>query len=169
MIQFNKKIIIGFLLMVSLFLTIDLVTDYLSGCTGFWHIVSEAIVASISMFGAIWISTCGVRLLDTKVHLENKIQAKIDKIKSLEAKQNQLAEGIGVMIESKFDEWQLTASEKEIGLLLLKGLSLKEVADLRGTSESTVRQQSVKIYEKSGVKGRVELSAYFMEDFLQPL
>ncbi len=158
-----------FLLTISIFLIIDIIADYLSGCTGLLHLIAEGIIAALSMFGAFWISTRSVALIDIQIQLEKQIKNKDDKIQKLEAEHIKLAEGIGSIIDSKFNEWQLTGSEKEIGLLLLKGLTLKEVADLRGTSESTVRQQSAKIYEKSGVKGRVELSAYFMEDFLQPL
>ena len=58
------------------------------------------------------------------------------------------------------------SAEREIGLLLLKGLSLKEVADVRGTSERTVRQQAQQLYRKGGLAGRTELAAYFLEDLL---
>jgi DNA-binding CsgD family transcriptional regulator len=51
-------------------------------------------------------------------------------------------------------------------LLLLKGLSLKEIASVRGTKEMTVRQQASSIYNKSNLGGRHEFSAWFLEDFL---
>ena len=52
--------------------------------------------------------------------------------------------------------------------LLLKGLSLKEIADIRHTTEKTARAQSGSIYAKSGLSGRSELAAFFLEDLLVP-
>ena len=59
-------------------------------------------------------------------------------------------------------------AEEEVGLLLLKGLSMKEIADLRGTSERTAREQAGAVYAKAGLSGRAELSAFFLEDLLPP-
>ena len=69
-------------------------------------------------------------------------------------------------IDEKFKKWRLTESENEIGWLLLKGLSFKEIADVRGTSERTGRQQARSIYAKSGLSSRSDLSAFFLEDFV---
>lgn len=51
-------------------------------------------------------------------------------------------------------------------MLLLKGLSFKEIASVRDTMEKTVRQQASTIYEKANVSGRHVFSAWFMEDLL---
>ena len=72
-------------------------------------------------------------------------------------------------IQADFEKWGLTAAEKEIALLLLKGLRLQEIADLRVTSERTVRQQAQSIYRKAGLDSRTDLSAYFIEDFINPM
>ncbi len=72
-------------------------------------------------------------------------------------------------IALEFDNWNLTAAEREIALLLLKGLRLKEIAGSRGTSERTVRQQAQAIYKKAGLEGRFELAAYFIEDVIQSM
>jgi hypothetical protein len=47
-------------------------------------------------------------------------------------------------------------------------LSHREIADVRSTSEATVRQQALVIYRKSGLRNRSELSAFFLEDLLLP-
>lgn len=72
-------------------------------------------------------------------------------------------------IQKDFDQWGLSPAEKEIALLLLKGLRLQEIADIRTTSERTVRQQAQSIYRKSGLDGRSDLAAYFIEDFINPI
>lgn len=76
----------------------------------------------------------------------------------------ELIAGLAVQIQKQFDAWQLTPAEAEVGLLMLKGLSLSEIAWLRNASERTIRDQARVVYRKSGVSGRTELSAFFLED-----
>ncbi len=76
--------------------------------------------------------------------------------------------GLGEAIDRQFERWQLTPAERDVALLQLKGLRHKEIADLRKTSERTVRQQALAIYRKSGLSGRSDLAAFFLEDLLLP-
>src|SRR5262245_46000486 len=82
-----------------------------------------------------------------------------------ESAQNYVA-GLGAEIEKQFEKWQLTPAEGEVGLLMLKGFSHREIAGLRGTTEATVRHQAQAIYQKSGLPGRGAFSAFFLEDLL---
>ena len=70
------------------------------------------------------------------------------------------------LIQEQMRDWDFTTSEKEVALLLLKGLSFEEIATIRSTKDKTVRQQATSIYRKAGVAGRHELAAWFFEDFL---
>lgn len=76
--------------------------------------------------------------------------------------------GIRAEMESQFREWGMTAAEQEIALLILKGLSHKEIAALRKTAEATVRQQAQSIYQKSALQGKAAFAAYFLEDLFAP-
>ncbi|MCB9916459.1 MAG: helix-turn-helix transcriptional regulator [Planctomycetes bacterium] len=76
--------------------------------------------------------------------------------------------GLGRMIERQLVRWGLTQAEREVALLMLKGLSHKEIARLRAVSAATVRQQAAALYRKAGVEGRHDLSAFFLEDLLAP-
>ncbi len=76
--------------------------------------------------------------------------------------------GIHPIVSRQFQKWGLTKTEGDIGLLLLKGLSLRAIAQTRGTSETTVRQQALILYKKAAVEGRHQLAAYFLEDLLNP-
>jgi DNA-binding CsgD family transcriptional regulator len=80
-----------------------------------------------------------------------------------------LLNGLGEAIEAQFTRWNLTEAEREVALLLLKGLSLKEVAAVRATSERTIRAQARSLYGKAGLSGRAALSAFFLEDLLAPI
>jgi DNA-binding CsgD family transcriptional regulator len=76
--------------------------------------------------------------------------------------------GLGAAIDAQFDKWGLTPAERDVALLQLKGLRHKEIAELRQTSERTVRQQALAIYRKAGLGGRTDLAAFFLEDLLLP-
>ena len=78
-------------------------------------------------------------------------------------------DGLGRAIEQQFSRWNLTEAEREVALLLLKGLSTKEIAGVRCASERTVREQARAIYSKSSLSGRAALSAFFLEDLLAPI
>lgn len=76
-------------------------------------------------------------------------------------------DNIGAHVNAEFARWALSEAERDVGWLILKGLSFKEIALLRKRSERTVRQQAGSIYAKSGLSSRSELSAYFLEDFFE--
>lgn len=78
-------------------------------------------------------------------------------------------DGLGAAIDVQFSRWNLTEAEREVALLLLKGLSTKEIAQVRAASERTVREQARAVYTKSTLTGRAALSAFFLEDLLAPI
>ncbi len=80
-----------------------------------------------------------------------------------------LLNGLGEAIDVQFKRWHLSDAEREVALLLLKGLSTKEVAAVRGGSERTVREHARSIYSKAGLTGRAALAAFFLEDLLAPM
>lgn len=69
-------------------------------------------------------------------------------------------------IGEQFEEWDATAAERDIGHLILRGLSHKEIARLRHTSEATVRQQAQSLYRKANLPNKGAFSAYFLDDVL---
>lgn len=76
--------------------------------------------------------------------------------------------GLGAAIDRQFAAWKLTPTEREVALLLLKGYGHKQIAGSTQRSERTVRQHAVAVYQKSGLGGRAELAAFFLEDLLLP-
>ena len=77
-------------------------------------------------------------------------------------------QGFGAAIQKQFDDWRLSKAEQEVGLLLLKGFSHKEIARIRHTGETTIRQQAGSVYQKAGINGRAALSAYFLDGLHLP-
>jgi DNA-binding CsgD family transcriptional regulator len=76
--------------------------------------------------------------------------------------------GFGRAIDDRFEAWSLTPAEREVALALLKGKTHKQIAAATGRSERTVRQHAIAVYEKSGLAGRAELAAFFLEDLILP-
>jgi DNA-binding CsgD family transcriptional regulator len=152
----------------------DLVADFREGTT-LGHVLIEGAVVLVGIVGL----ALGLRRMralrraerDARSSAEELSQrlaqtrAEADRWRS-EAKD--LLQGLGAAIERQLVRWELTKAESEIGLLLLKGLSHKDIADLRGSSEATVRQQARAIYRKAGVEGRHDLAAFFLEGLIAP-
>jgi DNA-binding CsgD family transcriptional regulator len=70
------------------------------------------------------------------------------------------------LLDERFDEWGLTAAERDVALFAIKGMSTAEIATLRTTSEGTVKAQTNAIYRKAGVTGRPQLLSLFIEDLM---
>ena len=74
--------------------------------------------------------------------------------------------GLSSAVQQQFVQWNLTPVEREVALLLLQGYGHKQIAARTNRSERTVRQHSVSVYEKSGLGGRAELAAFFLEGLM---
>jgi DNA-binding CsgD family transcriptional regulator len=143
----------------------DLMADLSHGANS-EHIVKEAMIVSISIIAIAWLllglrqQRLEIKSLQQELEAANTPQTSPKKY-VLEARKK-----LGNVVTQQFSEWALTGSETEVGWLLLKGLSLKEIAMVRSTQEKTVRQQASSIYKKAGINGRHAFSAWFIEDIL---
>jgi DNA-binding CsgD family transcriptional regulator len=118
----------------------------------------------------------GVALLLQRMHVQHEEQIAL--LRDLEiaraegegwrAKVQSHLAGLKGAMDKQFQAWGMTAAEREVGLLILKGLSHKEIAVLRATTDATVRQQAQSIYRKAGLPGKTAFSAYFLEDLFVP-
>lgn len=147
---------------------VDLITDSNRG-VNWLHVISEASVVIAAAVGIFFLMRDSFTL---KHSLEDEI--KNSELLKAEAEKWRIQskiylEGLSQAIDSQLTTWKLSNSEKEVAFLLLKGLSLKEIAEHRSTSEKTARAQSIAIYSKAGLAGRSELAAFFLEDLLLPI
>lgn len=145
---------------VAVLIVVDLLTDYREGVS--WaHLAIEGavLVAAVGGVLVLW-----QQLFQSRADLA---QARVEAERWRE-ENHQLLAGLASAIDGQFRRWGLTAAESEVGLLLLKGLSHKEVAEVRRTSERTIREQARSLYRKAGLSGRASLSAFFLEDLLLP-
>ena len=133
-----------------------------------WHVVLEVtlIVSGFVIALALWRGWRRAErsLVETRRALEER-KAERDEWRS---NAEVALAGLGRAIDEQFVSWGLTPTEREIALLLLKGHTHKAIAYATRRSERTVRQHAVAVYEKSGLGGRAELAAFFLEDLMLP-
>lgn len=100
--------------------------------------------------------------------LHTELEEAQEQAKRSDREIEELLGGLEKEIARQFQAWRLSMAEREVALLLLKGLRHKEIAEIRQSSERTVRQQALSIYKKAGLEGRTDLAAFFLEDLLAP-
>ena len=57
------------------------------------------------------------------------------------------------------EQWNLSAREQEVGWLIYKGYTNRQIAQELYIAETTVKKHAGHIYEKAGVSGRKDFSA----------
>ena len=154
-------------LFIAVSMGVDIASDLAAG-TGIQHLALEIFTALSALAGFVFMW----RTMRGAMRRAGELQVALDGTRAdllhWRGEAQDLLLGLGAAIDRQFDRWGLSPAEREVGLLLLKGLSLKEVAEMRSTSERTVRQQALAVYRKAGLSGRAELAAFFLEDLLLP-
>ncbi|MBU0655646.1 MAG: LuxR C-terminal-related transcriptional regulator [Gammaproteobacteria bacterium] len=166
MFQTKELLIIAFLLIVGVLHTYGFSLDLRANDRSILHLSVDALVVLISFAGVgylMWENQRKHREIET---LNSQLRHSHTRISDLHQKLQQAGKGYLQLIHQQLDEWELSPTEKEIALLLLKGLSFEEIASIRNTKEKTVRQQAISVYRKSGLNGRHEFAGWFFEDFL---
>jgi DNA-binding NarL/FixJ family response regulator len=160
--------------LVAVLAGIDVMGDLREGTTAA-HVAVEGGVVLVGLAGAAWMAA-RVRALTREAQalrargaeLAANLATSRAEATRWRTEAGDLIHGLSAAIDRQLERWVLSAAEKEIALLLRKGLSHKEVAEVRGVSESTVRQQARAVYRKAGLSGRADLAAFFLEDLLGP-
>lgn len=143
----------------------DLVIDLSHGSSAS-HLIVEILVIAMSLSVILWLILHLRSQNRALEQIKQEIAAEKKHKTQSGAAGQEARDKLGEIIRRQFQYWQLTGSEQEVALLLLKGLSFKEIAGVRETHEKTVRQQASAIYKKADVNGRHAFSAWFIEDFL---
>jgi DNA-binding CsgD family transcriptional regulator len=152
---------------IAVAMAVDLFVDAAGGP---WvlHLLTELSIIVLAICGALFQRAQFMRERRLATELRSGlVAARADALHFREQSQA-WARGLSEAIDAQLEAWSCSPAEREVALMLLKGLALKEIAQLRGTSERTARQQSLSLYKKAQVAGRAELSAFFLEDLLPP-
>lgn len=144
------------------------VADDLSLGASLLHVAVEGVIAGGLLAVFLLLRRYFLRLMSVDRRLSQDLDLASRACERLQRELAAAGRGLAPVIDAQSAKWGLSEAEAEICHLLLKGLSMKEVAQVCGVSERTVRQQAHAIYRKAGVAGRHELSAFFLEDLLAP-
>lgn len=133
----------------------DAIGDYRQlgpGADGQGHQIIETL-ATLSLCAAVVLeSRYLLWLLRRKAHLEKSISI--------------AAAAIHEVIEAQFKVWSLTPAEHDIAHFLVKGMTIAEIAQLRGSAEGTVKSHLNAIYRKSGTTGRGDLMCLILDGLI---
>lgn len=161
-------------LAVALLAGFDLAADWGEGTTAA-HVLAEGAVFAVGLAGAAFMARRLLAIVRSERAAREEARALAERLRASEAdatrwreEARDLLDGLGAALDRQFERWALSPAEKEVALLLLKGLSHKEIAEVRSITEATARQQARAVYKKAGLSGRHDLAAFFLEDLLLP-
>jgi DNA-binding CsgD family transcriptional regulator len=173
----ERRVLTGVLLAflaVALFAAIDISADLGEGTT-VAHVAVEAAILLVGLLGSLFMTRRLVLALRRARAVRKEALSLAEQLEATRVEANRwrseardLMNGLAVAIDQQFDRWALSPAEKETALLLLKGLSHKEIAQVRSVSDATARQQARAVYKKGGLSGRHDLAAFFLEDLMLP-
>jgi len=146
---------------------VDLVLDAPSDWLSF-HVLFEVGMIAAALVTATALVLGWRRARADAARLLRSLEERREERDAWRASARRALDGLGRAIHDQFHAWGLTPAEREVALLLLKGYSHKAVAKATGRSPETARQHASAVYRKSGLAGRAELSAFFLEDLMLP-
>lgn len=138
--------------LAAVFFVADVIADFARGEGAHPHELAE--------LAAVLLLVAGVALMAGELRRVLADQARLDDQISLAAGAFQ------DLLDRRFADWALTPAEREVALFALKGFGAARIAELRGAREGTVKAQLSAVYAKAGVRGKHDLLAGFVEDFL---
>ena len=150
------------LLVVAIGGAVDLVLDRPSTWVSL-HVLVELTLMTLSLAFSVTLWRAWNRTTRQLRRTERSLAASTADRDTWQKSAESALAGFSSAVERQFMKWNLTPAEREVALLLLKGFGHKQVAAKTGRSERTVRQHAVSVYEKSGLGGRAELAAFFLE------
>ena len=165
MTNYKLLLFIFALALISIANILDIMND-LSLNVSTAHLLEEGfiVVFSVGLMGYLifYLRKQSQIMDELKLELGSSKQLLESQTEELSKARNEYSQ----IIKKQFEEWGFSTSEKSTAYLLLKGLSLKEIAEVRGIKEKTVRQQASNLYFKANLPGRHALAAWFFEDLL---
>ncbi len=144
--------LILFQMLCTLFFIFDVVEDFNEGDALLLHLVPE-VAATLGLILGIIFEIIALRYF---------LGREADMRRGLSVAAGALAD----VMEGYFQTWGLTPAESDVARFTIKGFSIAEIAELRGSAEGTIKTHLNAIYRKSGVAGRAQLVSLLVEDLL---
>lgn len=130
----------------------DVVQDLSTPVDLNWHLLPESMAVAALLLGIAFEIVYLLHLLQRKASLERSVGMASAQLQDI--------------IQKHFDDWKLTASERDVAALMIKGLSIAEIAGVRGSAEGTVKAHLNAIYRKSNARNRAEVLSHIMDTLI---
>ena len=140
----------------AVFFVLDAVLDFLGleGGTGVRALDTfEYFIAAALLVGVLITGRELSRVIRRNIRLTDQVRAASGEFSKL--------------LDERFVDWGLTASERDVAILSIKGLSVAEIASARGSAEGTVKAHSAALYRKASVTGRLQLLSLFVDELVE--
>lgn len=135
-------------------------------CAGFFAIdvMADFSDSEAELNSHLYVETLATLTLALAVVLETRqLMGLLRREAHLEDRVRQQEMTVHQLIEESFKRWSLSPAEYDVAMFLFKGLNATEIAQIRGTSEGTVKAQCSAVYRKAGVQNRAELLMAVMD------
>ncbi len=142
-------------LICAVFFVSDATSDFLTegGLVSIDLHLTFEIIATVTLLAAIAFEARILRdLLERKALLEDSLVAARSEVHKV--------------ITAQFATWRLSPAEADIAMFLVKGLGTREIAEIRGNAEGTVKAHFNSIFRKAGVHSRAELLSLLIDRLL---
>jgi DNA-binding CsgD family transcriptional regulator len=155
------NLVVHAILAVQAVCALFFVSDILSSVLGFysrplaWQ--TRELIEIGAAVGLILGSTLGAMVLRRSIRDRQRAEEKLRRASS----------AFMDLLDERFAAWGLTASERDVALFAIKGMSTQEIAQLRNVAEGTIKAQTNAIYRKAGVTGRPQLLSLFIDDLME--
>lgn len=134
----------------------DVIEDFRTGVMLFrpvLYVTTESLAAISLIFAVLFEVHYLMVLLRRQAHLEAQVSV--------------AAGAFHDILTDHFDNWALTPAERDVAMFAIKGFSIAETAQLRGSAEGTIKSQLNAVYRKAGVPGRAALLGLLIDDLIE--
>ncbi len=162
--SYTKPNFMGTILLLQvtscLFFTYDVIKDIVEHASdNLPYSEADAIHTTFEFIAVVGLLFGSISMWQT---LQHNIQKNAEAAETIEIQKGHFDE----VAQSRFHIWMFTNSEMDVAKLILRGLSLKEIAAARSVSLGTVKAQTNAILKKSGVQNRAAFLGLFIDEFL---
>ena len=161
----KDKIISLLLVLIIVLKLVDLQDDF-SNAAHITHLVQESVLILLSSGLFCYLIIDIIRRSRSSARLTLQLQQTQNQVGKLNQEIQITKTAFLRAIDTQFDLWELTSTEREVALMLIKGYSVIEIATLRQKSEKTIGNQTSSVYRKADVQGRHELAGLFFEEII---
>lgn len=147
--------LIGVQSFCALFFLSDVITDLRQvGGKPPLHLIIETMASGTLVIAILIELRMIIELMQRKARLEHSLK--------------DASRAVFEVIESHFDLWGLSPSERDVASFLVKGFSITEIAALRGNKEGTIKAHLNAIYRKSETRNRAEMMSALINSLIEP-